>query len=118
MAHLIPEIVAGRGPVFASVGAESTAQAIIYARESESAGNGCPLMAIPPTLTGLAGAVRLFQRSSRSNSTTTHHSGRFGLCRSSHHAGGAGKTPGKIWPRQNFIQTRSRPAWAQPVRLA
>ena len=52
LAHLIPEIVAGRGPVFASVGAESTAQAIIYAREAESAGNDA-LMAIPPTLTDL-----------------------------------------------------------------
>ena len=53
LAHIIPEIVAGRGPVFASVGAESTAQAVIYAREAESAGNDA-LMAIPPTLTGLA----------------------------------------------------------------
>ncbi len=53
LAHLIPEIVNGRGPVFASVGAESTAQAVIYAREAESAGNDA-LMAIPPTLTGLA----------------------------------------------------------------
>ena len=52
LAHLIPEIVAGRGTVFASVGAESTAQAIIYAREAESAGNDA-LMAIPPTLTDL-----------------------------------------------------------------
>jgi len=52
LAHLIPEIVNGRGPVFASVGAESTAQAVIYAREAESAGNDA-LMAIPPTLTGL-----------------------------------------------------------------
>lgn len=52
LAYLIPEIVNGRGPVFASVGAESTAQAVIYAREAESAGNDA-LMAIPPTLTGL-----------------------------------------------------------------
>jgi len=52
LAHLIPEIVNGRGPAFASVGAESTAQAVIYAREAESAGNDA-LMAIPPTLTGL-----------------------------------------------------------------
>jgi len=53
LAHVIPEIVNGRGPVFASVGAESTAQAVIYAREAKSAGNDA-LMAIPPTLTGLA----------------------------------------------------------------
>lgn len=58
MAHLIPEIVAGRGPVFASVGAESTAQAIIYAREAESAGNDA-LMAIPPTLTVLPKQAQL-----------------------------------------------------------
>ena len=58
LAHLIPEIVNGRGPVFASVGAESTAQAVIYAREAESAGNDA-LMAIPPTLTGLAESALL-----------------------------------------------------------
>jgi len=58
LAHLIPEIVAGRGPVFVSVGAESTAQAIIYAREAESAGNDA-LMAIPPTLTGLPKQAQL-----------------------------------------------------------
>jgi 4-hydroxy-tetrahydrodipicolinate synthase len=52
MAHLIPEIVNNRGPVFASVGAESTAQAVAWAREAEAAGNNA-LMAIPPTLTGL-----------------------------------------------------------------
>ena len=58
LAHLIPEIVNGRGPVFASVGAESTAQAIIYAREAENAGNDA-LMAIPPTLTGLPEQAQL-----------------------------------------------------------
>ena len=52
LAHLIPEIVNGRGPVFASVGAESTAQAVTWAKEAETAGNNA-LMAIPPTLTGL-----------------------------------------------------------------
>jgi len=52
LAHLIPEIVDGRGPVFASCGAESTAQAVAWAREAEAAGNDA-LMAIPPTLTGL-----------------------------------------------------------------
>ena len=58
LAHLTPEIVNGRGPVFASVGAESTAQAIIYAREAENAGNDA-LMAIPPTLTGLPEQAQL-----------------------------------------------------------
>ena len=52
LANLIPEIVNGRGPVFASVGAESTAQAVTWAKEAEAAGNDA-LMAIPPTLTGL-----------------------------------------------------------------
>ena len=52
LAHLIPEIVAGRGPVFASCGAENTAQAVTWAKEAEAAGNDA-LMAIPPTLTSL-----------------------------------------------------------------
>ena len=52
LAQLIPEIVAGRGPVFASCGGESTAQAVTRAREAAAAGNNA-LMAIPPTLTGL-----------------------------------------------------------------
>ena len=52
LANLIPEIVDGRGPVFASCGAESTAQAITWAKEAAAAGNDA-LMAIPPTLTSL-----------------------------------------------------------------
>tara|TARA_Y100001934_G_C12156551_1_gene679880 strand:+ start:13 stop:789 length:777 start_codon:yes stop_codon:yes gene_type:complete len=52
LGHLIPEIVDGRGPVFASCGAENTAQAVTWAKEAEAAGNDA-LMAIPPTLTGL-----------------------------------------------------------------
>ena len=58
LAHLIPEIVNGRGPVFASVGAESTAQAVTWAKEAEASGNDA-LMAIPPTLTGLPEQVLL-----------------------------------------------------------
>ena len=70
LTHLIPEIVNGRGPVFASVGAESTAQAVTWAKEAEAADNDA-LMAIPPTqislsnqnltdyLTALAEATRL-----------------------------------------------------------
>ena len=53
LTHLIPEIVNGRGPVFASVGAESTAQAVTWAKEAEAADNDA-LMAIPPTHTGLS----------------------------------------------------------------
>ncbi|SVD51329.1 uncharacterized protein METZ01_LOCUS404183, partial [marine metagenome] len=56
LAHLTPEIVAGRGPVFASVGAESTAQAVTWAKEAEIAGNDA-LMAIPPTLSPLPDAA-------------------------------------------------------------
>ena len=52
LAHLIPEIVAGRGLIFASVGAESTAQAVTWAKEAEVADNDA-LMAIPPTLSPL-----------------------------------------------------------------
>jgi len=44
------EIVAGRGPVVASVGAESSAQAIRHARAAVDAGADA-LMAIPPSLT-------------------------------------------------------------------
>ena len=58
LAHLIPEIVNGRGHVFASVGAESTAQAVTWAKEAEASGNDA-LMAIPPTLTGLPEQVLL-----------------------------------------------------------
>ena len=52
LANIIPEIVDGRGPVFASCGAESTAQAVTWAKEAAAAGNDA-LMAIPPTLTSL-----------------------------------------------------------------
>lgn len=58
LTHLLPEIADGRGPVFASVGAESTAQAVTRAREAEQAGNDA-LMAIPPTLTALPEAAVL-----------------------------------------------------------
>lgn len=58
LSHLIPEIVNGRGPVFASVGAESTAQAVAWAKDAQAAGNDA-LMAIPPTLTSLAEQAQL-----------------------------------------------------------
>lgn len=53
LAHLIPEIVEDRGPVFSSCGAESTGQAVAWAKEAAAAGNHA-LMAIPPTLTSLS----------------------------------------------------------------
>ena len=53
LAHLIPEIVEDRGPVFSSCGAESTSQAVAWAKEAAAAGNHA-LMAIPPTLTSLS----------------------------------------------------------------
>jgi 4-hydroxy-tetrahydrodipicolinate synthase len=46
------ELNAGRGVVVASVGAESTKQAVFFAQEAEKAGCDA-LMAIPPTLTAL-----------------------------------------------------------------
>ncbi len=45
--HRVMECVAGRGPVVVSVGAESSAQAVLYAREAESAGASA-VMVIPP----------------------------------------------------------------------
>ena len=53
LANLIPEIADGRGLVFASVGAESTKQAVSWANDAENAGNDA-LMAIPPTLSSLS----------------------------------------------------------------
>ena len=50
--HLLVELAAGRGVVVSSVGAESTKQAVLYAREAQRAGCDA-LMAIPPTTTAL-----------------------------------------------------------------
>lgn len=47
---MIVEAAAGRGPVFAAVGAESTKQSVFFAKESERAGCDA-VMAVPP-LTG------------------------------------------------------------------
>lgn len=46
----IAEISAGRGAVFAGVGAESTKQAVIYAKAAEKAGCDA-VMAVPPVMT-------------------------------------------------------------------
>src|SRR6266699_4087372 len=52
LSHHIAEMSAGRGAVFAGVGAESTKQALIYAKAAEKA--GCDgVMAVPPVTTGL-----------------------------------------------------------------
>ena len=48
----IAEMSAGRGAVFAGVGAESTKQALIYAKAAEKAGCDA-VMAVPPVTTGL-----------------------------------------------------------------
>ena len=69
LAHLIPEIVEGRGLVFASVGAESTKQAVHWAKEAEKAGNDA-LMAIPPTLTGLPMAALIDYFTALAEATT------------------------------------------------
>ncbi len=52
LAPRLVELAAGRGPVIASVGAESTPQALIFARSAEQSGCGA-IMAIPPTTTAL-----------------------------------------------------------------
>jgi 4-hydroxy-tetrahydrodipicolinate synthase len=52
LTHRLAEFNAGRGVVVAGVGAESTKQAVIYAKEAERA--GChAVMAIPPISTAL-----------------------------------------------------------------
>jgi len=55
LTHHIAEMSGGRGAVFAGVGAESTKQALIYARAAEKAGYDA-VMAVPPVTTGLPGA--------------------------------------------------------------
>src|SRR5476651_970044 len=52
LTHHIAEMSGGRGAVFAGVGAESTKQALIYARTAEKAGCDA-VMAVPPITTGL-----------------------------------------------------------------
>ena len=52
LTHHIAEMSAGRGAVFAGVGAESTKQALIYAQAAEKAGCDA-VMAVPPLTTGL-----------------------------------------------------------------
>ncbi len=52
LTHHIAEMSAGRGAVFAGVGAESTKQALIYAKTAEKAGCDA-VMAVPPVTTGL-----------------------------------------------------------------
>jgi 4-hydroxy-tetrahydrodipicolinate synthase len=52
LTHHIAELSAGRGAVFAGVGAESTKQALIYAKAAEKAGCDA-VMAVPPVTTAL-----------------------------------------------------------------
>jgi dihydrodipicolinate synthase/N-acetylneuraminate lyase len=47
LTELLAEFAAGRGPVFAAVGAESTKQALLFARAAERAGCDA-VMAVPP----------------------------------------------------------------------
>lgn len=53
LAEMLVEFVAGRGPVFAAVGAESTKQSLAFAKGSEKAGCDA-VMAVPPLTTRLA----------------------------------------------------------------
>ncbi len=50
LTHHIAEMSAGRGAVFAGAGAESTKQALIYAKAAEKAGCDA-VMAVPPVMT-------------------------------------------------------------------
>lgn len=50
LAHKLVEFTAGRGPVFMGVGAESTRQALAYARDAEAA--GCDAVMATPPMTG------------------------------------------------------------------
>src|SRR5687767_11614150 len=50
LTHHIAELSAGRGAVFAGVGAESTKQALVYAKTAEKAGCDA-VMAVPPVMT-------------------------------------------------------------------
>jgi len=50
LTHHIAQMSAGRGAVFAGVGAEATKQAIVYARAAEKAGCDA-VMAVPPVMT-------------------------------------------------------------------
>jgi len=59
LTHKLVEFNAGRGVVVASVGAESMPQALVYAREAESAGADA-VMAIPPISTALPDAELLY----------------------------------------------------------
>jgi 4-hydroxy-tetrahydrodipicolinate synthase len=54
----IAELAAGRGAVFAAVGAESTAQALVYAKAAEAAGCDA-VMAVPPITTRLPAEARV-----------------------------------------------------------
>jgi 4-hydroxy-tetrahydrodipicolinate synthase len=55
LTHHIAEMSAGRGAVFAGVGAESTKQALVYAKAAEKAGCDA-VMAVPPVTTGCSSA--------------------------------------------------------------
>jgi 4-hydroxy-tetrahydrodipicolinate synthase len=54
LAHKLPEFAVGRGVVFASVGAESTKQAVLYAKEAAQAGCDA-VMAVPPMTSAVPG---------------------------------------------------------------
>jgi dihydrodipicolinate synthase/N-acetylneuraminate lyase len=52
LTHKLPEFAAGRGAVFVSIGAESTRQAVLNAREAARAGCDA-VMAVPPMTTAV-----------------------------------------------------------------
>src|SRR4051794_1825137 len=56
LTEMIVQASAGRGAVFAGVGAESTRQAVLYARAAERAGCDA-VMAVPPVMTRIGEAA-------------------------------------------------------------
>ena len=53
LTQMLVESAAGRGPVFAAVGAESTKQSLLFARAAEKAGCDA-VMAVPPLTSKLS----------------------------------------------------------------
>ncbi len=99
LTRLMSDISDGRGAVIASVGAESTRQALDFARQAEE--TGCDaVMAIPPVTTALpVPAVGLFFDARRAMSSAADGAGCFFLCR-----------------RGNFYRVLQNDCWISMVR--
>ena len=82
LTYKLAELNAGRGVFVASVGAESTKQAVFFAREAEKAGCDA-LMAIPPMSTALPEdeVLALLFDDCRSGWRAADRAGCLGVCR-------------------------------------